>query len=154
IQYPPVGERVRHAVNSPTAEHAQRPAGQPDQARLDEENSHDLAVRPADGLHDADFARPLADRHDHRIRDAERRDQQRDAADQRQRAVDDQEDPSDLFDLVGEAPGAEAALLDLFFYALDLGDIFDADFGVLIAGVPGEELADARHGIAVGLAEL
>src|SRR5882672_4249685 len=115
IQYRPVGERIRQAVNSPAAEHAQRPAGQSDQTRFDEEDSHDLAVRPADGFHDTDFARPFADGHDHRVRDAERRDQQRDAPDQRQRAVDDQEDSSDLFDLIGEAPGAEAALLDLFF---------------------------------------
>src|SRR5262245_22151903 len=154
FQYPPVRKHVRQAINSPAADHAHRPAGQPDQTRFDEEDSHDLAVRTADGLHDADFARPFADGHNHRVRDAERRDQQRDAPDQPQRAVDDQEDLFDLFDLIGEAPGSEAALLDLFFYSFDLRDVFDADLGVLVTGVSGEQFADARHRVAVDVAEL
>src|SRR5215475_4945542 len=137
FQYPPVRKHVRQAINSPAANHAHRPAGQPDQARFDKEDSHNLAVRPADSFHDPDFASPFADGHDHRVRDAERRDQQRDAPDQRQRAVDDQEDSFEIFDLIVDAPGAEAAPLDLFFYVFDLSDVDDADLRVLIAGVSG-----------------
>ena len=71
-------ERTQASPGYEAAQASSRPKPAPksaDQRAFDQEDELKVAVIGPDGLHDADLARPLEDAHQHRIRDAQRRDQ-------------------------------------------------------------------------------
>src|SRR5215467_6508685 len=59
----PVCPEVDNPADHPAEHDARDAAEDADRRRLDEEDAADVAVAPTDGFHDADFARPLENRH-------------------------------------------------------------------------------------------
>src|ERR1043165_5391930 len=76
--------KVRSLRRQRAAGYAQRPAQAAENHRLDEELGEDVAPARADGLADADLARPLGDGDQHDVHDSDPAHDERDAGDRAQ----------------------------------------------------------------------
>ena len=82
-----IGSQVDDLADGPAQRHADNAAENSHSAGFGEEKLLHISVTGADGFHDADFAAALENRHHQRIHDSDRRDGQRQAAENSEKYV-------------------------------------------------------------------
>ena len=138
---------------------AARAAQQAHEQRLDEELHQDVLPAGADGLADADLARPLGHGDDHDVHDADAADHQRDAGD---RAQEDRQHTGDLLSclqlilLAGDAEvGLASDVRDVVSLAQEVGQLLLHGGDVLgVARLDGDVAHDLDAGAGSRVVEL
>src|SRR5262249_31543551 len=118
---------VDGTAEQPSEGYAEHSARESHHSSLGEEDDLNVTIAGADGLHDADLAAAFENGHQERVHDAERGDDQREAAEDPQEDIEHGEEATQALGGVEDGEGVEAHLADGVLHTLYLRCVRNPD---------------------------
>src|SRR5688572_28614183 len=119
---------IREGIDPPGQQNAHDSTNYSNHRGFNKEDQLNLTILSTNRFHDSNLARAFENRHDHRVGDAKRSNEQRDATEQTQHGIDDQKHGADLVELIDNRKTRETGVSEFlanFSYLHWIGNTYN-----------------------------